>query len=134
MRPAVARAVLAAQLLPILALRPGAYVLSSQEWWLAALLAALALVAALQVLVRGANAPWPWYLFAFAQGFSIISKLMMFMPHASVVVDGAQRLDTVHVLVSLVSMGVSALVIWYCDQPEVRNIFHSAAPKRAKSN
>jgi len=103
-------------------------VLSSQEWWLAALLAALALGSAAQLLLRGTHAPWPWYLFSFAQGFSIISKLMMLMPHASVVVDGVQKLDGTHVALSLVSMSVSAFLIWYCDQPEIRNMFLGAAP------
>ncbi len=130
LRRGVARAVIALQVLPVIALRPGAYTLSSQEWWLPALLAALALVSAVQVLFRGASAPWPWYLFSFAQGFSIISKLMMLMPHATVVVSGVQRLDGVHIVVSLVSMALSAVLIWYFEQPEVRNMFMAAAAGR----
>jgi hypothetical protein len=138
LRRGTARAVIALQLLPIIALRPGAYTLTSQEWWLPALLAALALVSAVQVLFRGAAAPWPWYLFSFAQGFSIISKLMMLMPHATVVVGGVQRLDVVHIVVSLVSMALSAGMIWYFEQPEVRNLFMGASAARqaarSKSN
>jgi hypothetical protein len=134
LRPPVARILLVAQLLPVLALRPEAYTLRSQEWWLPALLAALAAAAAVQVLVRGTQATWPWYLFSFAQGFSIISKLMMLMPHATVVVDGVQRIDVAHVTISLVSMAASAFVIWYCEQVEVRNMFVSSEPSRAKTN
>ena len=130
LRPTVARMIIALQVLPVIALRPRGYAVTSQEWWLPALLSVLALVSAARVLIRGTNAPWPWYLFSFAQGFSIISKLMMFMPHASTMVDGAQRLDVTHVLVSICSMAVSGFVIWYCERPEVRNLF---APARARS-
>ena len=130
LRRGVARVVIALQVLPVLAMRPDAYSLSSQEWWLAALLAALALVSAVQVLLRGTHAPWPWYLFSFAQGFSIISKLMMLMPHATIVVGGVQRLDVPHVTISLVSMVFSAVIIWYFEQPEVRNLFMAAAQGR----
>jgi uncharacterized membrane protein AbrB (regulator of aidB expression) len=130
LRRGVARAIIVLQVLPILALRPAAYSLSSQEWWLPALLAALAVVAAVQVLSRGTHAPWPWHLFSFAQGFSIISKLMMFMPHATIVVNGVQRLDVVHLVFSLVSMAISACLIWYFEQTEVRNLFLASAPGR----
>jgi hypothetical protein len=134
LRPTVARLIIALQVLPVIALRPRGYSVSSQEWWLPTLLAVLAMISAARVLIRGTGAPWPWYLFSFAQGFSIISKLMMFMPHASTIVDGVQRLDTTHVAVSISSMALSAFVIWYCEQPEVRNMFAPAASARTQSN
>lgn len=131
MRPAAARLIIVLQVLPIIALRPKGYALTSQEWWLPAILAALALVSAVRVLVRGTDAQWPWYLFSFAQGFSIISKLMMLMPHASKTVGGAEVVDAGHVGISIVSMVVSAFVLWYCEQPEVRNMFAGERPSRA---
>ncbi len=133
LRPTVARLIIILQVLPVIALRPGGYAVSSQEWWLPALLAVLAVVSAVRVLAGGTSAPWPWSLFSFSQGFSIISKLMMFMPHASVTVAGARRLDVTHVVISIVSMAASAFVIWYCEQPQVRNLLAAAAPARAQS-
>lgn len=134
LRPAAARSILVLQVLPIVALRPQGYALSSQEWWLPALLAVLVLVSAARLLIRGTHAAWPWYLFSFGQGVSIISKLMMLMPHASKVVDKVNRLDATHVAVSIASMALSASAIWYCEQPEVRNMFAGAPADRGRTS
>ncbi len=131
-RPRAARLIIVLQVLPILALRPQGYALSSQEWWLPVLLAVLVVVSASRLLIRGTHAAWPWYLFSFAQGFSIISKLMMLMPHASRVVDKVHRLDGTHVAVSIASMALSAFAIWYCEQPEVRNTLAGAPVDRPR--
>jgi hypothetical protein len=134
LRPGAARAIILLQLLPLIALRPRGYAVTSQEWWLPAILAVLALISAVRVLSRGGGAPWPWYLFSFSQGFSIISKLMMLMPHASTTVNGVRQLDVAHVGISVVSMALSAFVIWYCEQPEVRNLLAAAGPERARKD
>jgi len=109
------------QVVPLMIFPPTSYTLKSQEWWLPALLTFLVILSIVQLLIRRSRAAWPWYLFSFAQGFSIISRLMMLMPHATVIVEKAQRFNTSYVVITLAAMVVSALEIWYFDLPEVHN-------------
>ena len=76
--------ILVLQLVPLLMFpRPRTH-LNSQEWWLPVLLSFLVVIALVQLLIRRSQASWPWYLLSFAQGFNIISRLMMLLPHATV--------------------------------------------------
>jgi zinc transporter ZupT len=63
---------------------------------------------------------WPWYLVSFAQGFNIISRLMMIMPHATRNQDGAQVFNTSYVILTLISMLLSSFFLWYTELPDVR--------------
>ncbi len=111
------------QFIPLLMLPPSSYSLSTQEWWLPLLLAVFALVAVIQVTIRHSQALWPWYLISFSQGFNIISRLMLLMPHATYNSNGAQVFNTLYFCLSVTSMLLSALIIWMCDLPEVRNTY-----------
>jgi hypothetical protein len=113
--------VLCLQVVPLLLFPSSSYALTSQEWWLPALLAALIAVALVQILIRRSPAASPWYILSFAQGINIISRLMMLMPHANLYVGGVQRFNTSYVVFSVLAMLLSAFEIWYCDLPEVRN-------------
>jgi len=119
----VVTAVLIFQFIPLLMLPPSSYSLSTQEWWLPLLLAIFALVAAIQVTFRHSQALWPWYLLSFSQGFNIISRLMLLMPHATYNLNGIQVFNTFYFILSVISMAFSALIIWMCDLPEVRNTY-----------
>jgi len=131
--PRLVPIVLILQLVPLLALPPSSFSTKSQEWWLPVLLSLLAVFALVQILVRRSAAFWPWFLVAFAQGISIISRLMMLMPHTTKNVNGVQRFDTLYVLLSLGSMVSSAFVIWYSELPEVRNSFLGRSPSTRPS-
>ncbi len=109
------------QLVPLLIFPASAYSPDSQEWWLPVLLSFLVIIALVQLFFRKSRAAWPWYLLAFSQGFNIISRLMMLLPHATVNAGGVQRFNTDYALIAAVAMIVSAFEIWYCELPEVRN-------------
>ncbi|MCX7029551.1 MAG: hypothetical protein NTU62_05450 [Spirochaetes bacterium] len=109
------------QVVPLLLLPGESWTLKTQEWWLPVLLTALVVVALVQLFVRHTRSPAPWYIIAFAQGFSIISRLMMLLPHSTVTEKGVQRFDLPYVLLAVLSMALSTFEIWYCDLPEVRS-------------
>ncbi len=94
---------------------------ASQEWWLPVLLAIFAAVAVFQIIFRNSLVIWPWHLLAFSHGFNIISRLMMLMPHATIIVDGNQVVNLPYVITSLVAMGLSQFMLWFAELPEVRS-------------
>ena len=118
--------VMCLQVVPLLILPLSSYSGRSQEWWLPALLTFLVIIALVQLLIRKTRAMWPWYLVSFAQGVNIISRLMMFMPHATKNNGGVQVFNSQYVIIALVSMLLSAFEIWYNDLPEVRRKVFSA--------
>lgn len=93
---------------------------SSQEWWLPVLLTFLAIIGVFQILIRKSDQPWPWYLMSFSQGFNLISRLMMVMPHAMMNQAGVQVFNAPYVIISVISMGLSVFYLWYAELPEVR--------------
>lgn len=119
-RPRLIPLLLCFQVVPLLLFPASAYTLKTQEWWLPALLTFLTVLALVQLLLRRSQAPWPWYLLSFSQGFNIISRLMMLMPHATLFVDGVQRFHTSYVTLTLASIVISAATLWYNELPEVR--------------
>ena len=129
-RPKVIPLALCAQIIPLLMFPASAYTLKTQEWWLPALLTFLTVLALVQLLLRRSEAPWPWYLLSFSQGFNIISRLMMLMPHATLYVDGVERFHALYVTLSLASIVISAAALWYDEIPEVRASVHGKEPSR----
>jgi cytochrome bd-type quinol oxidase subunit 2 len=115
----VIKTVLVLGLIPILLFPPSTYDLKSQEWWLPLILVVLALVGIVQLL-RKSSAPWPIYLVAFAQGFNIISRLLMFMPNSTVEVEGAQVVNSTYLIMTVISMVISGIILWYIELPEVK--------------
>jgi hypothetical protein len=114
------------QVVPLLLLAPSSYSLNSQEWWLPALLTLLVIISLVQILIRKSQVSWPWYLVSFAQGFNIISRLMMLLPHATKNNEGVQAFNSVYVIIAIVAMLLSAFEIWYNELPEVRRNLLSA--------
>ena len=107
------------QFIPMVLFPPESFSLKTQEWWLPVVLAVLALISTIQ-LFRQSVASWPWHLIGFSQGFNIISRLLMLFPHATYNLEGAQYFNTTYVVLSLISMGLSAFLLWYTELPEVR--------------
>jgi hypothetical protein len=113
-------AMLILQFIPLILFPPESFSTDTQEWWLPVLLAALVLLADFELVVRRSSQPWPWYLMSFSQGFNIISRLMMLWPHATRIVGGTTVANVPYILLTLVSMGLSVLLLWYTELPEVR--------------
>ena len=118
--PNVIVAFLVLQFIPLVMFPPASFASTTQEWWLPVLLAVMTIVGIFQLVARRSVAGWPWYLVSFAQGFNIISRLMMFMPHATRNVGGAQVFNAGYVILSTLSMALSAFFLWYTELPEVR--------------
>jgi hypothetical protein len=119
-RPGVIVLVLILQFIPLLLFPASSFAATTQEWWLPALLALMALVAAIQLVVRRSVAVWPWVLIAFAQGFNIISRVMMLWSHAVLPGAGANVVNWPYIVMTFLAMGMSAFVLWYVEKPEVR--------------
>ena len=114
------------QVVPLLLFPPESYSIQSQEWWLPALLTFLVIIALIQILIRRTQAAWPWYLVSFAQGISIISRIMMLLPHATVNNEGTQVFNATYFVIAVISILLSASAIWYNDLPEVRRSLSTA--------
>ncbi len=119
--PRLVYVIMCLQVIPLVLLPGESWSLATQEWWLPVMLTALVVYALVQLLIRRTRSMAPWYIISFAQGFSIISRLMMLLPHATIGQGIEQRFDLPYVLLALVSICLSWLWIWYCDLPEVRN-------------
>ncbi len=113
-------AVLLLQFIPLILFPADSFSPQTQEWWLPAILAVLVIFADVELIVRRSHAIWPWNLMSFAQGFNIISRLMMIWPHATVNVGSATVLNTPYILLTLLSILLSAFLLIYLERPEVR--------------
>jgi len=112
--------ILALQFIPLLLFPPASFSPSSQEWWLPALLAIMAIVASVALIVRHSLAMWPWNLMAFSQGFNIISRLMMLWSHATVNVEGSAVPNTLYIFLTMLAMLLSAFLLLFLERPDVR--------------
>jgi hypothetical protein len=113
--------ILCLQIFPLVVFPPSSYALTTQEWWLPVLLTLLTVISLVQLLLRRSPAAWPWYLLSFSQGFNIISRIMMLLPHATRSLDnGDQTANVGYLVVAFATMLFSGFEIWYCDLPEVR--------------
>lgn len=117
--PKVISAVLVLQFVPLVLFPPESFAPTTQEWWLPVVMAVLVLIAIVQIFRRAVTV-WPWNLLSFSQGFNIISRLMMIMPHATRNENGAQFFNTPYVVLSLLAMLLSAFMLWYTELPDVR--------------
>ncbi len=112
--------ILAVQFIPLLLFPLDSFSPQTQEWWLPALLALLALIASLQLIVRHNTAVWPWNLMAFSQGFNIISRLMLLWSHATVNVAGTAVLNLTYILLTLLALALSFFLLLFIERPDVR--------------
>ncbi len=119
-RPGVITLILILQFIPLVLFPARFFSPGSQVWWLPVLLAVMALAADFQIIVRRSTAAAPWHLIAFAQGFNIISRLMMMWPNASSVSEAGTSANVPYLLLTFVAMGLSAFMLWYSEQPRVR--------------
>ncbi len=119
-RPAFIVAVLILQLSPLLLFPASSFAPTTQEWWLPVLLALMVIVADIYLILLHSPAAWPWHLIAFAQGFNIISRMMMLWPHSSTQVGKAWLLNGPYIALTLIAMIMSAFVLWYSELPDVR--------------
>ncbi len=117
--PVVIKTILFLGLIPLILFPISTFDVKSQEWWLPLILVVLALVGIVQLL-RRSSAPWPIFLVAFAQGFNIISRLLMFMPNSTFEVEGVQILNSTYLIMTIISMIISGLILWYIELPEVK--------------
>jgi hypothetical protein len=112
--------ILILQIIPLLLFPLNVFSTQTQEWWLPILLSLMVIASVLELIVRGSTAVWPWNLMSFAQGFNIISRLMMVWPHATIYVNGESVLNLPYIILTLISMALSAFMIWFFELPEVR--------------
>jgi len=118
--PGLIIAVLILQLVPLVLFPAESFSPTTQEWWLPVLLAVMVIIADVYLIVVRTPAPWPWTLLAFAQGVNIISRLMMVWPHSSNQVGTTWVLNVPYIVLSLISMLMSAAILWYTEKPDVR--------------
>lgn len=118
--PGTITLVLILQIIPLLLFPPASFALTSQEWWLPALLAILALIADAQIILQRSPSLNPWYLLSFIQGFNIISRLMMVWSHATVSVANVSVANWLYIVLTILSIALSAFVLWYTELAEVR--------------
>ncbi len=70
------------QFIPLLLFPPSTFEITSQAWWLPAILVLLSIIGVIQVF-RKSIAVWPMFLISFSHGFNIISRLLMLMPQST---------------------------------------------------
>ena len=119
-RPPVIIAILLLQIIPLLLFPPDVFQPMSQVWWLPAILVICVLVANFQIIVRRSSHVNPWLLIGFAQGFNIISRLMMVWANAYNNTAAGPTVDWVYLILTLISMGASAWLLIYTEKPAIR--------------
>jgi hypothetical protein len=120
------------QIIPLVVFPFETYSIKTQEWWLPVLLALLTVISLVQIFFRHSIAVWPWYLLSFSQGFNIISRLMMLLPHSTKGVEGGGlEANTTYIVIAFAAMLFSAFEIWYNELPEVRQKFAAKVTSKA---
>jgi hypothetical protein len=109
--------VLFLQIIPLLLFPPSVFEISSQKWWLPAILVLLTILATAQLL-RKTVALWALYMIAFTHGFNIISRLLMLLPQST----ENSAFNGLYFLFSVISILLSALVLWLVELPQVRQV------------
>ena len=119
--PTLITVALIVSIIPLLLYPASSYDPTSQEWWLPVLLVIFSLIAFFALVIRHTSDTWPWYMISFSQGFNIITRLMMLMPHATVNVNGNQVFNAPYVSLTILSMLLSVFFLWYSELPDVRS-------------
>ncbi len=117
--PKVVNAILLLQFIPLLLFPPYFFKPTAQTWWLPALLVIFAAVGVVQIFRRQRLA-WPLYLISFAQGFNIISRLLMLMPQSTQNTTDGALINVPYLVLSLIAILWSALTLIYVEKPEVK--------------
>jgi hypothetical protein len=112
--------ILILQVIPLLLFPTEVYAPDSQQWWLPAMLTVMAIVAVVNVFIRGGSRLWPWLLIAFVQGINIISRLMLVWPQGSTATGGVTTLDVPYIVTTIVALLLSFFMLWYTEKPAVR--------------
>jgi hypothetical protein len=115
-------ALLFVQLIPLVLFPLSIYTPSNQDWWLPLMLLVMILVADYQIIFQKRDVMWPWYLLSFAQGFNIISRIMMMFPHATINVAGQEVFNGGYIALTFISMLLSTFLLWFIELPEVRMV------------
>lgn len=58
----------------------------------------------------------------FVQGFNIIVRLLVFLPNAKIGTNVSSPWDFLFIATSIVSVVLSALVLYYIDQPDIQTL------------
>ena len=119
-QPPVVIAILILQLIPLVLFPAKSFSPKSQEWWLPALLVILVLIADFQIIVRRSPSVGPWLLIGFAQGFNVISRIMMVWPNATIVSETGTAVNWTYLVLTIISMAVSWALLIYTEKPAVR--------------
>lgn len=119
-------AILVLQIIPLLLFPAKSFSPSTQEWWLPALLVVMVLIADFQLIFRSSPAGWPWYLIGFAQGFNIISRIMMVWSNAARYEGQTSTANWPYLILTFLSMALSALVLWYIEKPNTKVVLLKA--------
>ncbi len=112
--------ILILQVVALLLFPPESFSPDTQEWWLPVLLVVMVIVADVELIGRRSEKPWPWYLVSFAQGFNLISRLMLVWSHTTSTSGGTSSVNVLYIVLTLISMLISALILIYTEWPEVR--------------
>jgi len=118
--PSMIIALLILQFIPLVLFPAASFSPQTQEWWLPVLLAVMVLAADVELILRRSSAAGPWYLMSFAQGFNIISRLMMVWPHATVMVAKQSVPNWSYLILTAISLAFSTFMLWYIELPETR--------------
>lgn len=110
--------ILIAQVIGLLLFPPETFAPNTQEWWLPMLLVVLVIIADVELIARQSVRPWAWYIISFANGFNIISRLMMVWSHATII--GTNDPNILYIVFTIISIAASAFMLNYTEWPEVR--------------
>ena len=99
---------------------PESFAATSQEWWLPVLLLVMVVVADVQLILRQTDLSWPWHLISFANGFNILSRIMMVWSHATIPHGETSTFNAPYVILTLISIAISTFMLIYVEWPEVR--------------
>ena len=119
-RPPMIIAILILQVIPLLLFPAKTFSPTGQEWWLPALLVVMVIVADFQIIVRRSSSVGPWLLIGFAQGFNIISRLMMVWPNATIVGETGTSVNWTYLVLTVISVVASVWLLSYTEKPATR--------------
>ena len=115
-RPSIVAVVAILQFIPPLLLPPR-MLLSASPLVLAAPLVLFAFLGWAMLALK----PWAKTLCIFVQGFSVIARFLIMFPQAS----PGESTDWAFVLTSLLSIGLSTVILYVIDKPQVQVAFQA---------